>query len=217
MNRDLTPADVRQIVGYDDALILEVGCNEGDDTAGFLQSFPSGFIECFECDARAIAKWQRNIVSDRARLWEFAVADRSGELDFHPSDGTPPGECWEGYGDHWDKSGSLLPNDKHTLFSPWLRFQDPVKVKAITLDEWARQHLRRERVSFAWVDVQGFEAGVLRGAQETLPRIDWVYCECHQRPMYQGQATLAELDALLPGFTRVGQYSENFLWKRGAA
>jgi len=205
-------------VGHDDSLILEIGCNEGDDTAGFLKAFPSGWVECFECDGRAIEKWQRNIVDERARLWQFAVADRCGQLEFHPSDGTPPGKQWEGYGKHWDKSGSLLPNDRHTDYSKWLEFREPVKVQAVTLDRWARQHLRRERVGFAWIDVQGAEALVLRGAQETLSRIDWVYCECSAMPLYQGQATLAELDGLLTGFERVGQYGENYLWNnRGAA
>jgi FkbM family methyltransferase len=213
MPNDLTPADVRRLVGYEDALILEIGANEGDDSAGFLEAFPSGWLECFECDARAIAKWNRNIDNERARLWEVAVADHCGPVQFFPSDGTPPGQQWDGYGDHWDKSGSLLPNDHHTDYSRWLRFGDPVAVAGITLDCWARQHLRRPRVAFAWIDCQGAEAMVLRGAVETLPRIDWVYCECHRLPFYQGQATRAELDELLAGFARVGTFGDNYLWE----
>jgi len=217
MPADLTPADVRRIVGRDDAVILEIGCNEGDDTEGFVREFPRGAIHCFECDRRAINKWHARQVANNwhsAYLHTCAIGDACGAVDFYPSDGTPPGERWKGYGDHWDKSGSLLPNDHHTDYAEWLRFSEPVKVPCLTLDRWAASILPTGTIDFAWVDVQGFEAGVLRGGQQTLRRIDWAYAECHSLPFYKGQATLAELDALLPGFTRVGQWGENYLWKR---
>lgn len=212
---DLSPQHVRQIVGRDDATILEIGANDGEDSEQFARLFPTGRTHCFEPDQRAIAKWHDRMAwagDDHILLYEIAVSDHTGQAMFHPSDGTPTDPWIQNYGPSWDKSGSLLPNDQHTRHVPWLRFADPITVPCITLDDWAATHCPTGDIHFAWVDVQGAEAIVLRGATQTLPRIRWWYCECHRFPYYQGQATLTELDSLLVGFERVGQFGENVLY-----
>jgi FkbM family methyltransferase len=197
---------------------LEIGANEGDDTQHFVSNFPTAEIHCFECDPRAIEKWKRNIASPNAKLYEVALSDKTGECEFHQSDGQPDGTTWENYGGHWDKSGSLLPNDQHTRFCKWMSFLPPIKVKCTTLDEWAKENLADDRIiDFAWVDVQGAEAMVLSGGQETIKRIRYWFAECDPRPLYKGMAKKQEIDSLLPGFSMVRPYPHfNFLWKNNS-
>lgn len=215
---NFTAKDARKLIGKDDATILEIGSNDGTDTQRFLHTFPAGQIHCFECEPRAIAKWTIKITDPRATLYEAALADVVGARTFHQSRGTPPGKVWEGYGDQWDMSGSLLPNDKHTEHSPWLKFDQTITVQCTTLDNWAVQFLAPEQiVDFAWVDVQGAEHLVLKGGQQTIKRVRWWYCEIDPRPNYHAQASLDDIRALLPGFELVREYSGyNYLWRNSS-
>ena len=208
--REFTIAMARELVGRDDGLILEIGANEADHTVHFLNHFPAAHLHCFECDPRAIAKWHRNIAAtgqgQRATLHEFALADAPGVKDFYPSTGTPPGKYWEGYGDQWDKSGSLLAPDQHCGNSPWMSFLPPIQVPCRTLDDWAKDY--PGEFQFAWVDVQGAEAAVIRGGLETVKRLHWWYCECDPRHNYHGQADILEIRQLLEpiGFRYVEEF-----------
>ncbi len=229
-----TPRDARTLVGRDNALILEIGCNDGQDTVQFLEAFSSAVIpirggnrcftsctlECFEPDPRAIAKWKHRINANQnwpmyASLFQAALSDSLGKKTFHQSSGTPPGPEWVGSGE-WDMSGSLLPVDKHSEYVPWLKFESQIEVSCVTLDYWADLWLKPgELIDFAWIDVQGAEAMVLRGGQKTLKRVDFVYAECHPLPYYHGQATLDELDLLLADFDRIAEYAQhNYLWRK---
>jgi hypothetical protein len=55
------------------------------------------------------------------------------------------------------------------------------------------------------VDTQGYELEVLRGATDTLFRLGRVEVEIHDPDVYDGAATLEQVDRLLAaaGFTRV--------------
>jgi len=200
---------------YRSRCTLEIGANSGEDT-GFLMSFDRfSDIHCFECEPRAIAKWKKNVRNKRAKLHEVALSNQSGQATFHPSGGNPGGAAAR-HGD-WDMSGSLLPFDRHQENAPWMQLREPYTVQTVTLDEWAAANLPPNMViQFAWVDVQGAEAMVLEGAQETLKRICYWYCECDPRPNYHRQATFDNLNEMLAtaGFTYVSSYpGYNHLWR----
>lgn len=214
---ELTPNAIRREIlgGQKRATILEIGANDGEDTVKFFRTFrhPDTQIYCFECDPRAIEKWKKTAPKDRCQLFEVALADSPGTRTFHQSGGKPPGRQWEQCND-WDKSGSLLPNDQHTVHSPWLNFNSTIEVQCMTLDDWAVNY--PGIFDFCWMDVQGGELMVLRGGIETLPRIRYMYCECDPRPNYQGQCCLDELSAFFSqhNFSYVGEYDGfNHLWK----
>lgn len=212
--KDFTPYDARQLIGRDDAVILEIGANEADDTVHFLRAFPEGTIYCFECDPRAIAKFSRKCTDPRATLYEVALADTCGKRTFHQSGGKPPGKSWRDYEGEWDKSGSLLPVDKHCEHSPWLKFKSTIEVECWTLDYWAEGVPYMGEFSLLWADVQGAEHLVFRGGKDVLKRTRYVYAECDPRHNYKDNATLSDLDAELSQFDRIGEYGGyNFLWK----
>lgn len=213
MKPDLKAHSVRDLLGTDSARILEIGANDGSDTVEFLANFPTGRIDCFECDPRAIDIWRRRIPSNhpRASLTEAALGETPGVMKFHQSGGDPPGEGMERYA-NWDKSGSLLAPDRHTDYSPWLKFPGTIDVRVTTLDEW--RGADESIVDFCWVDAQGAEGLILRGGQKTIRAVRWWYCEVHKNPYYHGQATLKEIQDLLPGFALHSEHDgENYLFR----
>ena len=213
---EFTIQQMHHLIGHDHGRVIEAGCNEHDDTVKFVAEMPHATYHCFECDPRAIAKARAKGLPPNVHLHAVALADRCGVLDFNQSDGRPPGEAWRAYGPHWDKSGSLLRNHRHTRVTRWLKFLPPIQVLATTLDAWAAEYLAPgDVVDFLWADLQGAEAMMLRGAQGLLPRIRFLYAECDPRPLYHGMATLGELDELLPGFERdqTEYYGHNYLWR----
>ena len=209
---ELTPATARQFIRGLKPVILEIGANDDEDSLKFIRAFPQGQIHCFECDQRAILQWKRRIRGfSNAHLYEAALGDITGQAAFHPSGGNPGGSSIP-----WDKSGSLLEVDRHCEFQPWLTFLPPITVPVTTLDDWARSRDIVE-IDFAWIDVQGAEAKVLRGAKETIRRVRHCYCEINQQPLYKGQPTLKEVHDLLPGFTLERQCAgDNFLFRNQA-
>lgn len=213
--RDFTPQDARRLVGRDDAVVLECGSNEGDDTCKFLEAFPTGIIHCFECEPRAISKFRRRCLGERAKLYEVALAESEGTRTFHRSGGKPPGRSWRGYEGPWDKSGSLLENDKHTEHSPWLDFSQTIEVQCTTLDKWAEKTIPDVPVvGFTWVDLQGSEHLMLQGGQKTFKKVQYAIFEIDRRPNYKGQARFSQIEELLPHFQFVEEYGGyNFLWK----
>jgi 2-O-methyltransferase len=208
----MTAARLRQLIGRDDANILEIGANDGTDTVEFLRAFPTGQVMAFECEPRAIKKWRENVQSSRAVLIEAAIAEESGRRKFYPSGGKPPGDKWA-HVESWDCSGSLLKDDQHTRECDWLTFGEPFWVNVWRLDSVLP--FAGERIDLLWMDVQGAEAMVLRGGPKTIERTDWVFLECHQKAFYQGQATLPELVDLLPGFAIHSRWDgDNYLFRR---
>ncbi len=208
---DLTAASVRRLLGKSDANILEIGANDGTDTVEFLKQFPNGRLRCFECDARAIAAFRSRVpVDPRVTLHDFALGAQDSVQDFYPSGGLRPGKDW--VGTDWNKSGSLLKPDQHSVYEPWLKFGSPINVSVRPLDDVIGDD--PEIIDFAWVDVQGAEAQVLRGAAKTIAKIRWWYCECMAAPFYHGQATINELLSLLPWFVLHSHHQgSNYLFR----
>lgn len=207
---ELRIEDLPDLIGADSRTIVEIGANDGEDTERFLRHFPKARVVCFEPDPRATAKWRYRI-GRRAEFYHMALSDEIGTEEFFQSGGEPPNCKREDWRD-WDKSGSLCRPTGHLDYSPWCKFDHTITVVTSTLDYM----LPRDKapvIDMIWMDVQGAEAKVLRGAQGTLPRVRWLYTECHARPLYDGQPTLEEIAALLPGFDIFQTYTDNILFR----
>ena len=195
LNRDALPA----LLGKDDPVILEVGCNDGLHTREFLRLFPHSTVYAFEPDPRV-------------RLFDIAVSDVDGEIDFHMSNGAPTAECAAVLPKGWDYSGSIRKPTGHLDVHPWCTFDQIIKVKTRTLDGWCQQH-GVDHVDFIWADVQGAEGDVIRGGSRALAKTRYLYTEYSDRPLYEGQIDLRTLLALLPDFTVVDRFAMDVLLK----
>src|SRR5438093_3389986 len=106
---EIGPGYLRELVGSDAPMILEIGANSGMHTRAFLDLFPRAKIYAFEPDPRALMKFKHNIRDPRVQLIEAAVGSYDGKGEFHVSSGLPPGlgadeKAQFPFG--WDLSGS---------------------------------------------------------------------------------------------------------------
>ncbi len=229
MANELNAGDIRNLVGTDSPLILEIGCNDGTDTLKFLEAMPHSRVYTFEPDPRAIKRFRGNVSDHRVILSEVAVSATDGKATFYGSSGRAPARSRRPgalaccFLDEWDLSGSLCRPTGHLTFSPWTTFPESrrYQVKTIRLDTWLSNHPEIETIDFIWCDVQGAEVMVIQGGTNTLAITRYFYTEFYNKPLYEGQLPLSKLQEMLPGFQLLGIYSSrrdrNALFERVAS
>jgi FkbM family methyltransferase len=207
---------IRQLIGGDARVIVEIGAHHGWHTAAFLQAFSHATIYAFEPDPRAIEKFSANIRSSRVHLFKMAVGAKDGEAEFHVSSGLPPGMDPVGaaavYPRGWDQSGSLRAPKAHKVKWPWCKFDSVITVAACRLDSWARDNAI-DRIDFIWADTQGAEGDLVSGGRATLARTRYLYIEYSNDEIYEGEPTLQALLDMLPNFSVIKRYPGDVLLK----
>ena len=201
--------ELRARLGRDPAVILEIGANDGQDTARLLEMFPEATIHCFEPDPRASALFENNVRSDRVRLHPIAIAAHDGDAVFYQSGGAPPGREEE-FPDGWHLSGSIRRPKHHLDAHPWCRFDEEIHIQSRTLDSWATD-AEVEFVDFIWADVQGAEVDLIRGGTRVLQSTRYLYTEYNDDELYEGQLTLAGLLDILPGWRVETRFKDDVL------
>lgn len=187
----ISPEKLRELLGKDDPLILEVGCNDGDDSAVFVNTFAGGVLHCFEPDPRPIKQFKgRNFDAARVVLHEVAVGDKPGVAQFYQSSGTTKGA----HKQDWDLSGSLNKPTGHLKQSPWCKFRTTINVPVITLDSFYKDQINGQTIDLLWMDVQGGERNVISGGRLAVDNARFIYSEYgHWRePLYEGQMNLSQ-------------------------
>lgn len=201
----ITHEEIAALIKKPSPTILEIGCNDGTDTLAFLRVMPQAKIYCFEPDPRANRRFKKHLGSqfDTVRLFEIALSDRNGQIDFHSSAG---GDSLEG----WDLSGSIRPPKNHIVKYPWVKFEKTITVSTYRLDDWCADNGVKQ-VDFIWMDVQGAEADVIAGAPKILQETRFLYTEYSNKELYAGQPSLKKLLAQLTSFDVVARYREDVL------
>jgi FkbM family methyltransferase len=211
----ITPGDfdlaaLPALLGKDDPVILEIGCNDGGHTRDFLTLFKRATIYAFEPDPRARARFTAAVQDPRVTLFDVAISDTDGEIDFHMSSGAPSADVAAQLPEGWDLSGSIRKPTGHLDMLPWCTFDQHIKVKTLTLDAWCRA-AGVEAIDFIWADLQGAEGDMIRGGQSALANTRYLYTEYSDRELYEGQPTLRTLLSLLPDFEVIHRFSGDVL------
>jgi FkbM family methyltransferase len=193
------------LVGKNDPVIIEVGANIGQTTAAFLNEMPNATIYCFEPDPRAISEFRKNINCSRVHLVESAVGNENGKIIFHQSSGVSE------Y-DNWNQSGSIRKPKEHLNEWPKVTFETQVEVPIIRLDDWEKS-FDISLIDFIWADVQGAESDLILGGLETLRKTRFFYTEYGFKELYLGQASLEEIDGLLPEFSATRVFDMDVLFQ----
>ena len=102
-------------------------------------------------------------------LFEIALSDREGSIDFYESGGYPNELLVDSMPQGWDLSGSIKQPHRHLAKHPWVTFDKKISVPTTTLDAVCETH-DIGPIDFIWMDVQGAEMEVLRGAVQTLTK-----------------------------------------------
>jgi FkbM family methyltransferase len=194
--------------------ILEIGCNDGQDTIEFIDTFSELKIYCFEPDQRAYDQFVNKVCSDKCNIYNIALSNVDGEIDFHMSDSnqkdlyTP-----RSVGDNWNKSGSIKKPKKHKEVHPWCKFDKVVKVKTLKLDTWISDK-NIDKIDFVWMDVQGAEEEVINGGLEAFNnKVKYLYTEYSQIELYEGNSSIEKITSLLSDFNLIKIMDNDILLK----
>ena len=214
----LTHEEIAALIKKPNPTILDIGCNDGTDTLAFLRVMPQAQIYCFEPDPRAIRRFKKRMEShlDKVRLFEVAVSNQTGQIDFYQSTG-PTGQIdfYQSAGGDlterdWDLSGSIRRPKHHLIDYPWVKFGKMITVSSCRLDDWCAENDVRQ-VDFIWMDVQGAEGDVIAGAPKILEETRFLHIEYGNNESYEGQLSYKKLLARLPSFEVVTRYPEDVL------
>ena len=179
--------------------IIDVGANRGQFTLACGVAKRGVPVVAFEPIPSEAQTFRKAVGSTRqVVLFQSAVGEADGSATLHLSRSAD--------------SSSLLPIGRRQTEL----FADTAQVAEITVpvrrlddlgDSWAgrsRQLLK--------VDVQGFELSVLRGAPNTLKSCAYVYAECSEVELYDGQPLRSEVAAFLKerGFTEPARFNAYF-------
>jgi FkbM family methyltransferase len=190
--------------------IVIVGANDGAEIRRLRRTYRRSKFLCFEPSPGWYNQLTDNFRgADYVESRKLALSDSSGSATFYelPLAG----------------NGSILPPDRQR-WSSFNRVKDnemtSFDVAVSTLDSEAKG---LAHVDLLWIDVQGAEGRVLRGAAETLSRVSAIFMEVALLDSpYEGTVLFPELEAMLAGFgfLCVGlgidgwNYSGNALWIR---
>jgi FkbM family methyltransferase len=163
-------------------LVLDVGANAGQYAAEIRRHGYRGRIISFEPGSDAFAALCAASADDE--LW----CARKLALGFSPGTASLNIAANEG------KSSSFLAQRGYTFgTTASMRYVASEDVAVVTLDALAGEILADGERAFLKIDVQGFELGVLRGAEATLPRILAVETELALLPVYAEHSDWREI------------------------
>lgn len=206
----LTAPEIRDLVGTDAPLILEIGAHDGSSTAEFLRAMPNARIFCFEPDPRAIRRHRARLGADsRVTLMPCAIGRAVGSVRFWQSGGFE-----HLHPDGWDHSGSIKKPKGHLGVWPGIRFDNQIEVPLTTLDVF-HSAIGMPTVDFIWADVQGAEEDLIVGGQKILRSTRFLYTEYSNEELYEGEINLQGIYDLLVDFTLLSVFEGDVLFKNG--
>lgn len=166
--------------------VIDVGANVGQFAVASARLFSDVKVYSFEpvpeCAAllKKIALRQNNIT-----LFPFAIGESEGTIEMNVNTHT--------------HSSSVLPLAKaHKDAFPEACVERTVSVKLSTLDKELAD-IELITPVLLKIDVQGFEPMVLKGAPETLKKVDYVLLEVSFKPMYEGELPFDGIVSIMEG------------------
>jgi len=179
--------------------IIDVGANVGQFTVAAAKKFPHAHIYSFEPLPDCALRLRRNVRRlHNVFVYGLALGAEEGRCTMHVNSYT--------------LSSSLLSlAPAHQQAFPYAIEVGMAEVAISTLDN-TFQGIDLPRPVLLKIDVQGYEAKVLRGATNLLKRIDHAVIEASLKPMYEGETLFDELADLMKsfGFTFKGKVGQLF-------
>jgi len=204
LKSDATSVPLDVLADQHPSIVLDIGAADGGDTVRYAMRFPSARVYAFEPLSFNVEQIRRAVASqglgDRVRIYQVALSDVEGEVDFWVSGGTPPEKVTKDMpaplGPRgWRYSSSMLEPLEHLEHWPWCTFERET-VMARRLDALAAEE-GIEDIDFAHLDVQGAELAVLRGMGSLLVKLKAIWLEVSNAEMYRGQPLRAEVEGFM--------------------
>jgi FkbM family methyltransferase len=189
-------------------MIFDIGSCEGEDSIRLTRAFPRATIHSFEPVPRNVEMIRANFARYAPQLnapHACALGDVDGTAVLHLSSGHPDGVPEEANWDYGNKSSSLFaPSSLMSLHYPWLHFESKLTVRVERIDTFCQRH-GISSVDFLYIDVQGAELQVLKGAGHLLRSLRAAWLEVEAIELYAGQPLASDVDLFMEanGFEKV--------------
>jgi FkbM family methyltransferase len=175
-------------------VICDIGSRDALEGIALMRQLDGQQLHVFEPNPSAakicrqnLSKFANSQRPEIALFNEMAVADRVGQLKFYPVNA--------GLSENKDIGFSSLfqINPDYTRRRGRI-VQDEVIVNATTLDDY---FIGKQNPDILWVDVEGAELQVFRGATRVLASVKLIHVEVSFRPMQVGKPLFWELSRYL--------------------
>jgi FkbM family methyltransferase len=166
------------------ATIIDIGANDGSFAERMRTQFPNGHIISFEPLQGAYKALTARMAGDsKFTAYNLALGDNAGESVIYKSASDP--------------SSSLLPMaELHKKLYPHTTEHAEEKIQIDRLDSVLSEKDLAKPV-LVKIDVQGFEAAVIRGGRNILREADIVLVENSFVTLYEGQALFGDVHDLM--------------------
>lgn len=173
---------VRQ--GISPKTVLDVGANAGQFAVASAKLFSGVRVHSFEPVPACASELQKNVSElGNVVVYPFALGEAEDETSLRVNTHS--------------HSSSVLPLARaHRDAFPDAREAGEIWVKVSTLDQ-VFSGVELPGPVLLKLDVQGYEAQVLRGGAETLSRVDYVVLEASFAPMYEGELLFMDLARMM--------------------
>lgn len=178
--------------------VLDIGANTGDFAITMARRFPEARVISFEPLAEAGAELERRTAGEpRCLTMRCALGDTDAELDILRCVYSP--------------SSSILPMaNLHRESFPFTAGEAvPERTRVRRLDDVAAELDLRDEILIK-IDVQGYEAHVIRGGETTLRRARTIIVETSFATLYEGQPRFDDIYQSLRrlGFSYAGNWEQ---------
>jgi len=196
-------ADLCKAVGTQTInVIFDCGSRDALDGINLARRFGARELHVFEPNPVAMALCRGNAAASGAgitiTLNEVALGDKQGQVTFRPINQERTQTNWADGNigaSSLFQAGNDYPYEKYA--------QDEITVEMTTLDSYCLTH---DKPDMLWIDVQGAELMLFKGAETVLPTVKVIQVELSFKLIYEGQPLYWEVDRYLrsKGFKRRG-------------
>lgn len=160
--------------------IIHIGAHYGEEIPEYVNNNINDIV-LFEPLCENFSILEENVKHLNANIQGYQVAL-----------GSNPGFATMYVSSNQKQSSSILKPKVHLTQHPDVSFPLTEEVEVKKLDQFEITNC-----NFINMDVQGYELEVLKGGENTLKYIDYVYCEVNRDEVYENNALIEDLDEYL--------------------
>jgi FkbM family methyltransferase len=165
--------------------VIQVGSHHGEEIPTWDElGIPHVHFEPIRSNWRVLKQ-----ITPHAVAFNMALGSKAGYIEMRTETVNGGQSC------------SCLNPKRHLDLFPWVVFDTREVVLIMRLDsiDYAAIH-DLSPYNFMYIDVQGYELEVLKGAENTLIGIEFIFAEVNRAEVFEGCAKVEEVDNFLSGF-----------------
>jgi|GEM_PF-1695916 len=188
---------LKNIINFNDIKnIIDVGSAHGYESLNLARIFTNAQVFGFEpvpehYEHCLKIKNENDLVGQRIQFMQMALDKQDGPIKFYPLDPE------NSKGNNTGMASKFKIIDPR-VFPHELNIQKEIMVAATTLDTWCQ--LNNVSPDIIWMDAQGAELDILKGAEKTLESVKVILTEVGLQPYYHGHTLKNDVDLYLAKF-----------------